>query len=158
MTTDRPPPWRWRPPVRESAGYGRVHFWLAPPLQVKRMSCVPLVVLEPGSSRHIPECGFTISPLDAVHCWLAPPLQVHNSIRVLLTYLAPVMSMQPPAMVRVPLLLTVQFCALVLPSQSQICTLVPAVPLPLLSSTHFELLRPDTIVPVAPPEPPEKVV
>src|SRR6516164_6833943 len=100
------------------------------------MSCVPLVVFDAGSSRHMPECGFTISPLVAVHCWLAPPLQVHNSMRV-------------------PLLLTVQFCALVLPSQSQICTLVPLVPLPLLSSTHFELLRPDTIVPVAPDEPPE---
>src|SRR5580658_5372338 len=104
------------------------------------MSCVPLVVFDEGSSRHMPECGFTISPLDAAHCWLAPLL-----------------SMQPPAMVRVPLLLTVQFCALVLPSQSHICTLVPAVPLPLLSSTHFELLRPDTIVPVA-PDPPENVV
>src|SRR5579863_6434440 len=121
------------------------------------MSCVPLAVFDAGSSRHIPECGFTISPLDASHCWLAPPLQVHHSIRVPLVYLAPVMSMQPPSMVRVPLLLTVQFCAPVLPSHAQICTLVPGVPLPLLSSTHFELLRPDTIVPVA-PDPPENVV
>src|SRR5258708_14979407 len=141
-----------------ATNYGSVYFWLLPPLQVKRMSCVPLVVLDPGSSRHIPECGFTISPLEAVHCWLAPPLQAHNSMRVPLVYLAPVMSMQPPAMVRVPLLLTVQFCALVLPSQSQICTLVPLVPLPLLSSTHLELLRPDTILPVGPDEPPEDVV
>src|SRR3984885_2424984 len=114
------------------------------------MSCVPFAVLELGSSRHIPECGFTISPLDASHCWLAPPLQVHHSIRVPLVYLAPVMSMQPPSMVRVPLLLTVQFCAPVLPSQVHICTLLPLAPLPLLLSPHSELLRPDTIVPVAP--------
>ena len=60
------------------------------------------------------------------------------------------MSMQPPSMVRVPLLLTVQFCADVLPSHVQICTLLPPVPLPLLLSTQSELLRPDTIVPVAP--------
>src|SRR5580700_5568013 len=114
------------------------------------MSCVPFVVLEPGSSRHIPECGFTISPLDAAHCWLAPPLQVHNSMRVPLAYLAPVMSMQPPSMVRVPLLLTVQFCAAVLPSQAHICTLLPLVALPLLLSTQSALSSPATIVPVAP--------
>src|SRR5215472_4501838 len=87
----------------------------------------------------------------SVHFWLVPPLQVHRSMRVPLTYLAPVMSMQPPAMVRVPLLLTVQFCAAVLPSQSQICTLLPGVPLPLLLSTHLALLSPATIGPVAPP-------
>ena len=52
-----------------------------------------------------------------VQCWLAPPLQVHNSMRVPLADLAPVMSMQPPAIVRVPLLSMVQFCAAVLPSQ-----------------------------------------
>src|SRR3984957_19764586 len=148
--TGRPPPWRWRPPVKESASYGRVHFWLAPPLQVKRMSCVPLVVFDPGASRHKPEWGFTISPLDAAHCWLAPPLQVHNSIRVPLVYLAPVMSMQPPSMVRVPLLLTVQFCAAVLPSHAHICTLLPLVPLALLLSTQSALSSPATIVPVAP--------
>ena len=78
-------------------------------------------------------------------------------MRVPLVYLAPVMSMQPPAMVRVPLLLTVQFWAAVLPSQSQICTLLPLVPLPLLLSTHLALLSPDTIVPVAPAEPEEVV-
>src|SRR5215472_13551558 len=98
----------------------------------------------------MPECGFTISPLDAVHCWLAPPLHGHHSMRVPLVYLAPVMSMQPPSIVSVPLELTVQFCAPVLPSQSQIWTLLPLVPLALLLSTHLVLLRPDTIVPVAP--------
>src|SRR5882757_10998117 len=122
------------------------------------MSCVPFAVLEPGSSRHIPECGFTISPLDACHCWLAPPLQVHHSTRVPLVYLAPVMSMQPPSMVRVPLLLAVQFCAPVLPSHVHICTLLPLVPLALLLSTQSLLSSPATIVPVAPDEPPEEVV
>src|ERR1700728_281384 len=114
------------------------------------MSCVPSAVLEAGSSRHMPEVGLTSSPLSASHCWLAPPLHVHHSISVPSVYLAPVMSRQPPSMVRVPLLLTVQFCAPVLPSQVQICTLLPLAPLPLLLSTHSELLRPDTIVPVAP--------
>ena len=65
-------------------------------------------------------------------------------------YLAPVMSMQPPSMVSVPLLLTVQFCAAVLPSQAHICTLLPSVPLALLLSTQSELSSPATIVPVAP--------
>src|ERR1700722_9159446 len=114
------------------------------------MSCVPFAVLELGSSRHIPECGVTISPLVASHCWLAPPLQVYHSIWAPLVYLAPVMSMQPPSMVRVPLLLTVQFCAPVLPSQAHICTLLPSVPLALLLSTQSELSSPATIVPVAP--------
>src|ERR1700735_243408 len=115
------------------------------------ISCVPSAVLEAGSSRHMPEVGLTSSLLpSASHCWLAPPLHGHHSISVPSVYLAPVMSMQPPSMVRVPLLLTVQFCAAVLPSQVQICTLLPLAPLPLLLSTHSELLRPDTIVPVAP--------
>src|ERR1700733_10038393 len=114
------------------------------------MSCVPSVVLEAGSSRHMPEVGFTSSPPDASHCWLAPPLHVHHSISVPLVYLAPVMSMQPPSMVSVPLLLTVQFCAAVLPSHAHICTLLPSVPLALLLSTQSALSSPATIVPVAP--------
>src|ERR1700733_13057149 len=54
-----------------------VHCWLVPPLQVHRWSWVPLAVLEPGSSRHLPEAGLTRAPLVAFHCWLAPPLQSH---------------------------------------------------------------------------------
>ena len=56
---------------------------------------------------------------------------------------------QPPSMVRVPLLFTVQFCAAVLRSQSHICTLLPPVALALLLSTHLALSSPATIVPVA---------
>jgi len=119
------------------------------------VSCVPSVVLEPGSSRHIPEVGLTSSPLSASHCWLAPPLHVHHSISVPSVYLAPVMSMQPPSIVSVPLLLTVQFCAAVLPSQAHICALLPSVPLALLLSTQSELSSPAKIVPVA-PLPPEE--
>src|SRR5690242_21160532 len=107
--------------------------------------------MEAGSSRHLPDAGLTSCPLTACHCWLEPPLQVHSSTRVPLLKLAPVMSMQPPSMVKVPLLLTVQFCAAALPSQSHICTLVPLAPLPLLSSTHLAPLRPEVIGPVAPP-------
>src|SRR5512146_3248816 len=109
------------------------------------MSCVPFAVLKFGSSRHLPEAGLTSAPFVACHCWLLPPLQVHSSMRVPLLKLAPVMSMQPPAMVRVPLLLTVQFWAAALPSQSHICTLVPLAPLPLLSSTHLLELTPAVI-------------
>ena len=60
------------------------------------------------------------------------------------------MSMQPPSIVRVPLLFTVQFCAAVLPSQSHICTLLPPVAAPLLLSMHLALLSPATMGPVAP--------
>ncbi len=49
------------------------------------------------------------------------------------------MSMQPPSIVMVPLLLSVQFCAPVLPSHVQICTLLPLVPLALLLSTQSAL-------------------
>src|ERR1700745_3369563 len=114
------------------------------------MSWVRLAVLKLGSSRHLPEAGLTSCPLTACHCWLPPPLQVHSSTRVPLLKLAPVMSRQPPSMVTVPLLLTVQFCAAALPSQSHIWTLVPLAPLPLLSSTHLAPLTPDVIGPVAP--------
>src|SRR5215813_4861530 len=90
-------------------GYGRRHCWFVPPLQVHRMSCVPLVVLLAGSSRHLPVAGLTSCPLTACHCWFAPPLQVHHSMRVPLAELFPVISRQPPSMVMVPLVLTVQF-------------------------------------------------
>src|ERR1700722_2485531 len=114
------------------------------------MSCVPSAALEPGSSRNIPGGGLTSSPLSPPHCGLPPPLHVPHSISVPLVYLAPVMSMQPPSMVRVPLLLTVQFCAPGLPSQAHICTLLPLVPLALFLSTQSALSPPPTIVPVAP--------
>src|ERR1700735_1481508 len=115
------------------------------------ISCVPSSVLEPGSSRHMPEVGLTSSLVpSASHCWLAPPLHGHHSTSVPSVYLAPVMSRQSPSMVSVPLLLTVQFCAAVLPSHAHICTLLPSVALALLLSTQSELSSPATIVPVAP--------
>src|ERR1039458_4497395 len=70
------------PPRHSWTGYGSCHCWLAPPLQLYRMSCVPFAVLEPGSSRHLPEAGLTSCPPLACHCWLAPPLQVHHSTSV----------------------------------------------------------------------------
>ena len=107
------------PPVKVTAGlflgagfttaYGTAHFWLDAPLQLQIWSCVPLVVLPLGSSRHLPEAGLTSAPLLAVHCWLVPPLQVHSSTLVPFEKLAPVMSRQPPSMVMVALALTVQF-------------------------------------------------
>src|SRR3984957_14094327 len=109
------------------------------------ISCVPSAVLEAGSSRHMPEVGLTSSLLpSASHCWLAPPLHGHHSTSVPSVYLAPVMSRQPPSMVSVPLLVTVQFCAAV-PSHAHICTLLPSVPLPLLLSTQSELSSRATI-------------
>jgi nucleotidyltransferase/DNA polymerase involved in DNA repair len=65
-----------------TADQGTLHCWLEPPLQVHRSSCVPSVVLNAGSSRHLPDTGLTISPLTAIHCWFAPPLQVHSSMSV----------------------------------------------------------------------------
>src|SRR5882762_5052596 len=106
--------------IRPRDGYGRRHCWFDPPLQAHRTSCVPLVVLCAGSSKHLPEAGLTNCPLTACHCWLPPPSQVHHSMRVPLVVLFPVISRQPPLMVMVPLLLTVQFCAPVLPLQSHI--------------------------------------
>ena len=73
---------RPRGPLGGGSGQGSCHRWLAPPLQVYKMSWVPLVVLEAGSSRHLPEAGLTSAPPLACHCWLAPPLQDHHSIRV----------------------------------------------------------------------------
>src|ERR1022692_4182411 len=90
---------------------GTDHCWLLPPLQVQRSSWVPCVVLNPGSSRHLPETGFTSSPFTASHCWLAPPLHVHSSMRAPLAVLPPVMSRQLPLIPTVPLDSIVQFCA-----------------------------------------------
>src|SRR6185437_7041542 len=53
----------------------------------------------------------TRAPFWAFHCWLVPPLQAQSSTGVPLLPLAPVMSRQPPSMVMVPLVLTVQFWA-----------------------------------------------
>src|SRR6185437_4971765 len=79
---------RWRPgslaalAARFAAAYGTVHFWLDAPLQVHIWSCVPLVVLPLGSSRHLPEVGLTSAPFWDFHCWLPPPLQLHSSTSV----------------------------------------------------------------------------
>src|SRR5215831_18602762 len=115
------------------------------------MSCVPLAVLLPGSSRHLPEAGLTSVPLTTCHCWFAPPLQVHHSMRVPLAVLFPVISRQPPSMVTVPLLLMVQLCAAATPLQSNICTLLPGVAAALASSMHLAVLTPDTNGPVRVP-------
>src|SRR5262249_54054990 len=92
-------------------GAGGDHCWLAPPLQVNRTSWVPLAVLEPGSSRHLPETGFSSSPWVYVQTWFVPPLQVHHSISVLMAVDLPVISRQPPSIWMVPLDAIVQFCA-----------------------------------------------
>src|SRR6185312_17349028 len=133
--------------------HGRCHCWLPPPLQAHRSSWVPLAVLEPGSSRHLPEAGLTSWPLLARHCWLAPPLQVHSSMRVPLAVLAPVMSMHLPRTCTVPLDSTVQ-AWLAPPLQSQIWILVPSAEDWPLSSTHLALLTPAVIGPVTPPPDP----
>ena len=73
------------------------HCWFEPPLQSQISSWVPLVVLNPGSSRHRPDTGFTSIPFTGSHCWLAPPLQVQSSTSVPLAVPAPVMSMHEPS-------------------------------------------------------------
>src|SRR6266545_3697899 len=97
-------------PLTGLLGYGRRHCWFDPPLQAHRTSCVPLVVLRAGSSKHLPEAGLTNCPLTACHCWLPPPLQGHHSMSVPLAELFPVISRQPPLMV--------QLCAPAKPLQS----------------------------------------
>src|ERR1700727_1565269 len=62
-------------------GAGSAHCWLAPPLQVQISSWAPLVVLEAGSSRHLPEAGVPGVPFSAVQAWLLPPLQSQISTR-----------------------------------------------------------------------------
>src|ERR1700749_1454486 len=77
---------RQRPLALEVTGPitgGRVHRWLAPPLQSQLSSWVPQVVLELGSSRHLPDCGLSSSPFAwGTQVWLAPPLQPHRSTSV----------------------------------------------------------------------------
>src|SRR5579859_8028811 len=126
---------------------GRCHCWLVPPLQSHRSSWVPLAVLEPGSSRHLPEAGLTRVPLLACHCWLAPPLQAHSSISVPLAVPAPVMSMHLPNTCSVPSEATVH-CWLAPPLQSHISILVPLAVDCALSSTHLPELAPAVIGPV----------
>src|SRR5271155_3903093 len=121
-----------------------VHFWLVPPLQVHRSSWVPLAVLEPGSSRHLPEAGLTSSPLLACHCWLAPPLHCHSSIKVPLAVLAPVMSRHLPKTCTFPLDATVHDW-LAPPSQSQTWIFAPLAVDLALSSTHLALFTPEVI-------------
>ena len=60
----------------EPARYGTVHFWALVPLQSQICSCVPSVVLLPGSSRQRPDCGFSSEPFDCCfHVWAPVPLQ-----------------------------------------------------------------------------------
>src|SRR3954451_8437942 len=131
-----PPAWRAARPAAMHGdscrdvrlpGYGRRHCWFEAPLQAQIWSCVPLVVMPAGSSKHLPVAGLTSCPLIGCHCWFAPPLHVHHSTRVPLAELFPVISRQPPSMVMVPLLFMVQLCAAAKPLQSNICTLLPGV-------------------------------
>src|SRR6201999_1326381 len=63
---------------------GSSQFWLFPfsGLQVQMSSCVPFLVLKPGSSRHLPETGLYSAPYwpAIAHSSLAPPLQLHSWI------------------------------------------------------------------------------
>src|SRR4051794_28002257 len=53
-----------------------LHFWLAPPLQLQRMSFVPLAVPAPWASRHRPDCTPVMVPFALTfHCWLVWLLQ-----------------------------------------------------------------------------------
>src|ERR1700734_1046064 len=135
------------------AGYGTDHCWLLPPLQVHRSSWVPCVVVNPGSSRHLPETGFTSSPFTASHCWLPPPLQVHSSMRAPFAVLAPVTSRHFPLIPTVPLDAIVQVCAAALLSQLHICTFVPSAAEPPLTSAHSAVSSPAMICPLGVAEP-----
>src|SRR6202035_3140928 len=111
------------------------------------------VVLNPGSSRHLPETGFTSSPFTASHCWFAPPLQVHSSIRAPLAVLPPVMSRHLPLIPTVPLDAIVHVCAATLLPQFHICTFVPSTAEPPLASAHSAVSSPAIICPLGVAEP-----
>src|ERR1700722_7561533 len=142
-----------RPWSGGAAGQGTDHCWLLPPLQVHRSSWVPCVVVKFGSSRHLPETGFTSSPFTASHCWLAPPLQVHSSIRALLAVLPPVISRLLSLIPTVPLGSIVQVCSAALLSQLHICTFVPSAAEPPLTSAHSAVSSPAMICPLGGAEP-----
>src|SRR3954469_4672392 len=53
-----------------------LHCWFAPPLQLHRISFVPLAVAAPLASRHSPDCTPVTVPFELkFHCWLVWPLQ-----------------------------------------------------------------------------------
>jgi hypothetical protein len=58
------------PPIRR---YGRVHCWLDASLHDQICSCVPGVVEDEGSSRHLPDCALNISPFGS-GCQFCPPV------------------------------------------------------------------------------------
>jgi hypothetical protein len=58
----------------------RFHCWFAPPLQSHTMTAVPLALLAPEASRHLP-LRVSVRLAVCVHRWLAPPLQSHSRSR-----------------------------------------------------------------------------
>src|SRR3569833_989134 len=128
---------------------GRVHLWLAPPLQSQISSWVPLALPEPGTSRQRPDWTLFRVPSDCgVHCWLVPPLQSHRSMSVPLAVPWPVTSTHLPAdppSRSWPLPHHHVWAAPPLQSQSWI--LVPLVVEPPSSSTHLPA-RPDLTGPM----------
>src|SRR5215469_13107478 len=64
----------------EPIGPGRFHFWLALPVQSQISSCVPGVVDQPVSSRHLPDWGLSREPLDCgTKTWAPVLLQSYRS-------------------------------------------------------------------------------
>jgi hypothetical protein len=63
--------------------HGKVQAWLAPSLQSQISSWVPGLMLNPGSSRHLPDCGLTSAPSDCGFQTGAPvPLHMYKSTSV----------------------------------------------------------------------------
>src|SRR6266487_3214926 len=90
---------RHLPGISDTIGpAGRSHFWFAPPRQDRIFSCLPFVVLLPGSVRHRWDRGLTsCPPVWSCHRCAVLPLQVYRSTSVpLLALLLPLSSRHLP--------------------------------------------------------------
>ena len=105
-----------------------VHFWLVPPRHDQICTAVPLVLPQPETSRHSPDCTPTTVPSAFTrHCWFAPPLQVRICTRTPDVVALPGTSRHLlPYTVSRPLSVDVH-CWLIPPWQSQMCTFAPSV-------------------------------
>src|SRR4051812_20477849 len=98
---------------------------------------VPLLLLDAGSSRHLPDLGLRSVPLDCgCHTWLAAPVQVHTTTAEWFDRPSPPMFMHLPSARRVPSDPRVHCCAPV-PLQSHSWTAVPSAVFEWSTSTHL---------------------
>src|SRR5437016_5731958 len=114
---------------------GSSHFWFAPPWQDKIFSCLPFVVLLPGSVRHRWDRGLTsCPPVWSCHRCAVLPLQVYRSTRVPMVALR---TRRHLPWIRIVSSFTAVHLCEAEPLQVQMATLVPLAVLLPLSSRHL---------------------